>query len=160
MDWETISAVSEFIAAIAVVASLLYLAVQVRDGKNSTISATHYQVTESINAAYSSIAENPELSRIYIQGNYDPSKLTRDELPRYMILVGGIFARYNNYYMQHEKGTLADEPWEIAVAHMRSLMSFPGVQLWWQGSRQHYLTGMKELLDGFSKEATTSNGQD
>jgi len=159
MNLDTISAVSEAIAAIAVVASLIYLAIQVRDSKNSTLSATHYQVTESIYSVLFAIAENPELSRIYLQGNADPSKLASDELPRYMILVGGIFSKYNNYFLQHENGTLPEEPWEIAIAHMRTLMNLPGVQLWWKNSRQFYLVGMQELLDEALEKCLRSSDQ-
>jgi len=72
-----------------------------------------------------------------------------------MMLVGGIFARYNNYYLQYEKGTLTQESWDIALDHMQSLMLYPGVQLWWKHSRQHYLEGMKVILDVAVKNATS-----
>ncbi len=36
--------------------------------------------------------ENPDLFKIYKEGNQDPSKLSSDELTRYMSLGGGIFA--------------------------------------------------------------------
>ena len=160
MNWEAIGVVSEVVAAIAVVASLIYLSIQVRDSKNSTIAATHYEVTEAINTAYTTIAESSDLSHIYLKGNHDPSELGREELARYMILIGGIFARYNNYYMQHERGTLSDEPWGIAVTHMQSLMQYKGVQWWWKGSRQHYLAGMKELLDGMVEAALNAKAEE
>jgi len=152
MNWESLGAVSEFVAAIAVVASLLYLAIQVRDTKNTTQSATYFQATEYVNAIFLSIAESPELSRIYFLGNADPSKLTPDELPRYMIIVGSIFARYNNYYLQHENGTLPEEAWQIAARHLRLLMANPGIQSWWKSSEQHYLEGFKRLLDSALEE--------
>ena len=56
---------AEVLAAVAVVASLLYLARQVRDGKNTTQSATHFQVTEALNSAFFSIMQDPALFKIY-----------------------------------------------------------------------------------------------
>ena len=91
--------------------------------------------------------ENPDLFKIYKEGNQDPSKLSSDDLTRYMGLVGGIFACYNNYYLQHANGTLSDEPWGIALSHMKSLMALPGVQFWWGKNKENYLQGMAAILD-------------
>ena len=61
MTWDAIGAVGEVIGAIGVIASLLYLAKQIKEGKNSTLSATHFQVTESLNNMFFSIGDAPEL---------------------------------------------------------------------------------------------------
>ena len=156
IDWSMVSAISDFLAAVAVVASLLYLAKQVSDSKNTTQSATHFQVTEALNSAFSEIMQDPELFRIYKLGNQDPTKLDNDDATRYLALVGGIFARYNNYYLQHENGTLAEEPWEIAVNHMGFMMALPGIQYWWKKNRNNYLRGMAVILDQAVKDC--SNG--
>jgi hypothetical protein len=159
IDWEVVSAISEVLAAVAVVASLLYLARQVRDGKNTTQSATHFQVTEALNSAFFSIMQDPALFKIYKQGNQDPTKLDSDELTVYMALVGGIFARYNNYYLQYSNRTLSEEPWEIAVNHMKLLMALPGVQYWWEKNRNNYLRGMAKILDRAVREYRASGKQ-
>ena len=147
IDWSMVSAISDFLAAVAVVASLLYLAKQVSDGKNTTQSATHFQVTEALNSAFATIMQDPDLFRIYKIGNQDPTQLDSDDTTRYLALVGGIFARYNNYYLQFANGTLSEEPWKIAVNHMKLMLALPGVQYWWEKNRQNYLRGMAEILD-------------
>ena len=80
MNWEAIGAVGEVIGAFGVIGSLLYLAQQIRTGRNATLSATHFQVTESLNSIFFSITQDPELSRIFRIGNKDPSELPNGDL--------------------------------------------------------------------------------
>ena len=159
MNWEAIGAVGEVIGAFGVIGSLLYLAQQIRTGRNATLSATHFQVTESLNSIFFSITQDPELSRIFRIGNKDPSELPNGDFERYLTLVGGIFARYNNYFLQYDKGTLDEEPWQIALAHMKSLMELPGIQLWWKKHRHLYLSGLRAILDEFAKDQETRDSE-
>ena len=69
MNWDIVSAIADAFAAIAVVISLLYLARQIRDGATSTATATHFEITQALNDTFFDIAKDPELSRIYTQGN-------------------------------------------------------------------------------------------
>ena len=72
------------------------------------------------------------------------------------MLMGTIFSRYNNYYLQHANGTLSEEPWNIAVNHMKLMMALPGVQYWWAKNSNNYLRGMAEILDQALQEYANS----
>jgi hypothetical protein len=85
MDWGAISAVAEVVAAVAVVVSLLYLAVQVRGNSNlleRTIQATRTQnahsVVENFDAWRRLIIETKS-TELWFRGVNDWKSLDRDQ---------------------------------------------------------------------------------
>ncbi len=126
MNWQVLSTIADIVAAVAVVFSLLYLARQVREASKLNASTSHVQQTEATSAVFDSLHQDPSLLHVYHQGNSDPSQLDIEEKARYVMLLANIFARYNNYYLQKENGTIADETWIIAVKYIESLSKQPG----------------------------------
>jgi hypothetical protein len=147
VDWNVVSAISEALAAVAVVVSLLYLAKQFRVGSASAAAATHFEVTQALNNVFFDIAKDPELSRIYYKGNKNPETLSGEEIPRYMTMVGVIFSVFNNLYLQHEKGTLVEETWIITLKSIEGMAKSKGVQYWWKYNQQMYLVGLQEIVE-------------
>lgn len=147
LDWNIISAISDSLAAVAVVVSLLYLARQIRDGSASASATTHYEITQALNNVFFDIAKDPSLSEIFHKGNRNPEELTNEEIPRYMTMVGVIFSIFNNLHLQYEKGTLVEESWESALSSMEHLVKNNGVRYWWQYNRTHYRPGFCAILE-------------
>ena len=130
MDWNVISAISDALAAIAVVVSLLYLAKQLREGRNEQQVENVYAATEGMNTIFLSICENEDLSRIFHAGLADPSSLTRDERHRFMTLFNVIVGRYGEVFYRHEMGTLNDGTWEGCLFNLKGLINSPGGKHW------------------------------
>ena len=68
MNWDAISALSEFIGAIAVVVTLIYLAVQVRQNTQSIKTSTLQANTALWNSMFSAIAD-PDITSAYLNGS-------------------------------------------------------------------------------------------
>jgi hypothetical protein len=109
LAWDALGSVAEVVAAVSVILTVLYLARQIRDASASNEARTYFEATESLNQHYTLIAQDGELSRIYFSGNSDPNSLTKEELSRYLIIIGGIFARYNNFHRQYQQGNLPED---------------------------------------------------
>ena len=74
----------EFVGAIGVVATLAYLAVQIRQNTRETQSASHHAITDSINQGNIAIAQDAELAQIWMAGCTDRGSLTDVERERSM----------------------------------------------------------------------------
>ena len=70
MSWEAIGAIGETVGALAVVVSLVYLAMQIRNQNQEARAATMQQVLQS-NADAISQLQNPDLAEIWIKGVED-----------------------------------------------------------------------------------------
>ncbi|MEH6519228.1 MAG: hypothetical protein V7742_21320 [Halioglobus sp.] len=147
MNWQLLGVLADVVGAIAVVVSLLYLAWQVREASKQNASASHYQQTESTSTVFDGLHQDPELLRIYNQGNRDPSKLEKAEVARYVMLLGNIFARYNNYYVQKENGTINEETWKITINYVNTLANQPGLHMAWPLVKGNFYSGLQETVD-------------
>ena len=77
MTWEAIGAIGETIAAIGVIISLIYLAVQIRRQTLDNRIDTQIEVTNQLNSAYGDLANNSELGSIFMTGIRDLDGLVR-----------------------------------------------------------------------------------
>ena len=75
MNWEAISAISQALGTIAVVLTVVYLAVQIRKNGMATQSQTHYLATSALAGTAGLIASTKELSRVYRIGLTTPDQL-------------------------------------------------------------------------------------
>jgi hypothetical protein len=67
MDWAAIGVVSEVIAAVAVVVSLVYLATQIRQGTKIARATTRNAIAESAQALSQDVIENADMAEIFVK---------------------------------------------------------------------------------------------
>jgi hypothetical protein len=130
LNWNVISAVSDFVAAFTVVVTLLYLARQLREGREDNRVDNIARATESLNSIFVEISTNAEMSRIFHEGLSTPSSLTKDEISRFLTIFTMIVGRYGEVFYRHEKGRLQDEFWDGCSYYLKGLIRTPGGDLW------------------------------
>ncbi len=85
MNWDAISAIGEIIGAAAVVISLLYLAVQIRDqNKEARLLAMH-NMSRELRDATRTFA-NEDITDIFVRANESHDNITEAESVRWAIL--------------------------------------------------------------------------
>ena len=77
MNWDAIGAVGEVVGAIAVIASIVYLATQIRSNSEIARSQSQRELLE-IGSWFSGSATNPELRNVIRSGFDDFSSLSKD----------------------------------------------------------------------------------
>ena len=115
MNWEATVAIIEIVGLIAVVASLVYLAIQVR--QNSTLISQNTFVARSLMVHETSvfyarffemIAESSELASIYRRGT-NSEELDSDELTRFEALLAVYFSSLEDNDHQYKSDLYFDE---------------------------------------------------
>ena len=76
MNWEALGAIGEIVGAVAVIATLGYLAVQIRQNTRALKASTHQSLSDSTIRFQAVSPDNAEVARIRVAGNKDLSLTT------------------------------------------------------------------------------------
>jgi hypothetical protein len=152
MSLEDLGNIGEFVAAVAVVVSLIYLAVQIRQNTKTMRTSTYQAVLDYSSRFNELVLANPHIERIWRVGRLDPAQLTEDERPQFRLLVAQLFNIFETMLLQYQRGTLDQEYWDARLTGFRHLLSQPGFRTYWLRSREEEITparvpAFKELMD-------------
>ena len=138
MTVQDLGSIGEFVGAIGVVASLIYLALQIRQGShqieqntNSVLGSVELENARLASDWLVTIAQNPQLGRIWNLGLSEPEKLTEDESVQFSMLMGSAFYRLEGPFRQYRRGLLSEDSWEPFEQVITRYMRSPAVLAWW-----------------------------
>lgn len=157
MSLEHIFYISQSIAALAVVASLLYLAQQVRQAERVQ-RATMQQGRADRTSQASLATANPELARVLQKGMAGDAELTREEFTQWMLMCRALFLSGEDSFLQHEAGMLSDAAFDSYVAGVKFYFSMPGMRAAWKLSEGQFGSDFRAF--GNAMLAQTSVSQD
>ena len=111
MNWEAIGAVGDIIAAIAVVVSLIYLAVQVQRGTNATHAASIQAAVAMDQEFLLTLGSDPATAQLWASYLSNPEALSSEQKVQAHFLMGSLLRRLENIQSQHRLGTLSQAGW-------------------------------------------------
>ena len=126
MNWDAIGAIAESIGAIGVVASLVYLARQIRHNAEATRIAAYHQGQEQLWATAVAISTDPGLARIFsksFSGDLDNLEFT--ERVRLEFALGTFFFGMESMMALYERGNIDPELWQNVFENNFRLLGSP-----------------------------------
>jgi hypothetical protein len=147
MTLENLGNIGEFVGALAVVISLVYLAVQIRQNTRAVRSASHQTLVSTEQAIQASISDNPEVARIVVQANKDFDALNEEDRVRFLMLASRYFSTFENIYYQYSRGLLDEDLWQPWLEGMSFLVQQPGLQRYWEAFKFGFAEPFRELID-------------
>lgn len=153
MKLQDLSDLGEFISSVAVIVSLIYVAIQVRQNTSSIRTETFARALERVSAMQSTLFENGQLARLQAQGVLDPSKLTREERLQLTWWLSEAFGAFEFMFHQAKRGALADEVWIRWSATVAWWTSFPGVQAWWHARPTPFSRSFTSFVDTLIRDS-------
>ena len=112
MNLENLVIIGEFAGVIAILGSLLYLAVQVRQSNREARDQIAWRITESINHFTAAITSNADAADIWCSGNDDFESLSRVERERYVIMVAQWANVLTALYRTKDTSSIPAEYWD------------------------------------------------
>jgi hypothetical protein len=85
MNWEAVGAIANVLAAVGVIATLIYLSIQIRQNNNQLRGAATIAVYDSQRGLTDTLTEDEELYKIALRGNEDLDSLDPWEKQRFTI---------------------------------------------------------------------------
>ncbi len=112
MNWDAVGAISELVGALAVVMTLIYLAVQVRQSTNAT-QAISIQTASSLDQEFLlALGTDQETAALWASYLAAPEALTEEQRLQSSYLTASFVRRLENVYIQHRLGALSADGWE------------------------------------------------
>jgi hypothetical protein len=137
----------ELLGGVAVVASLVYLAVQIRQNTRIVMASTLHQNTDLWSSLFLRLAE-PDLARAYVAGMAGQSDMRPLEYTQFFFICRSMFLAFENQYYQMRHGVLDSEAY---AGYERSIstqvLAFRGFRFWWELNRSMYSPEFGDHVD-------------
>lgn len=150
MNWDAVGALGDLVGGIAVVASLIYLAIQVRHSSRQTSENTRALRIASRSAFQDSfarwraLATDARLGELYLRGCADYSALDRNERFQFGLVAQELFYAYETLFAQAQDGTFSRD---AAVEQIALAVRPPGLRDWWRRNCRLFDQGFAHQVD-------------
>ena len=141
MNWDAIGAIAELLGAIGVIASLVYLATQIRHsreqmGENTRAlqAGAYQQMEESVYRVVMDDLRIPGLERIIRLGMADIEQLSEEDMFRWSRWIFLRLRAFDNAHYQFRMGMQDEDRWQISRLDLEMFLQMPGVVQWWKAT--------------------------
>jgi len=146
MNWGAIGAISDIVAAFAVVVSLVYLSLQIRAQSRETHALAMHEIAAAFRENIGKFSEEG-LADIVIKGIKDIGSL--DEKERFILVssMNQLLRVWEEAYIMNKSGRLDDDLWRSITKQYASFMGSPPVFYVWNIRKEFYNDGFREYVD-------------
>lgn len=152
MELQDLANLAQLISGVAVIVSLFYLAIQVRQNTASMRTENFGRALDRVSAMQSLLFEHGTLARLQSRGVLDPSTLTREERLQFTWWLTEAFGAFEFMFHQAQSGALPDEVWSRWSATTAWWISFPGVQAWWRARPTPFSKSFTSFVDALIRD--------
>ncbi len=127
MDWNAIGAIGEILGAVAVIATLGYLAVQTRHSVAATQANTRQAILASDQHFITNLMQDPTIEVSRFKGDLSDEEKAK----LYYFFICFVRMRESNW-LQFHSGGLDRATWESYRASIPAVMNNPNGRNWWR----------------------------
>ena len=138
MNWEAIGAIAELLGAVGVIASLVYLATQIRANSHSVQASTSQAVADAAQARVLAVAQSSSLANALAKVLDSSTALTSAETIQVEFFRNASFKGFENVFFQYRKGLLPAATWNGYEFILRRNLHIPDTREWWNRSRDGF----------------------
>jgi hypothetical protein len=147
MSLADLASLGSFVNGFAVLISLIYLALQVRQTKrNQQIAIRHSRVSRIVELQLA--LADPAVADAWLHCSGSPQEITQTELSQFINLCRALFFHFEDSFYQREEGLLNDEAFETVVAGVRLSARSPGWRAAWRVARPNFGGRFLAFMDG------------
>ena len=126
MNWDAIGAIGELLGAAAVLFTLIYLAVQIRQNTSAVATATYESTMTGFNDINIVVAGNPALASLLDRGCQNPDSLNSEEIVQFNFLLRCYSNQWWKLFKLYERGSLPAAEWSIFAKEAAQFLEQPG----------------------------------
>ncbi|MEM7661184.1 MAG: hypothetical protein AAF292_02955 [Pseudomonadota bacterium] len=143
---ESIATLTSILASLAVMASLVFVGMQMRQSSLATRMMTAQINTQIMIENFNTLIDHPDLAAIFA------GERPRDDIsPGERIRIGNVFAstfRHMEMLHMHQRyGVHEKEMWEASEARLAERLPNPVIRAWWAVSKQSYAPSFVAYVD-------------
>ncbi len=157
MNCEALGAIGEVAGAVAVIATLLYLAVQVRQSTNAQ-RVTAVQTAAENSARFSELlAQDETLGALFWRGMVNPEALGLTERQRFMATINMFLRREAVAFHLHQEGLMPESMWQARLTGLKSTLNQPGTRYFLELGGETLPADFRQLLSEILAGESTSS---
>lgn len=143
-DW---GAIGEIVGGFAVVLTLLYLGIQLRQN-TAGMKASAYQQWVATHTQVFSVFMDKDAAATIWAGCEDSKNLNEDTFPIFVVYCRQYVEMQQSQYHLYRQGIIDDEIWQHNLADLNAFFRFPGVRQWWDaGARTFFAPEFVQLVE-------------
>jgi hypothetical protein len=147
INWEALGAIANLLAAIGVIATLIYLSIQIRQNTKAVRSSSIQNLVQGFSTTAQAAIENEHIIPLLLKGNAGADALTEVERARLHFWFIMTFRRFEGVYFQRDLGIVdADVIDGFERSHLAVLAS-KGAQEWWATSKGIFNSGFVRYVE-------------
>jgi hypothetical protein len=147
MSLSDLASLGSFVNGLAVLISLIYLALQVRQTKrNQQIAIRHTRASRIVDLQLA--LADPGVANAWLRGSASPEEITQTEVGQFINLCRALFFHFEDSFYQREEGLLNDDAFETVVAGARLSARSPGWRAAWNIARPNFGGRFRDFMDG------------
>ena len=147
MTIQDLGSLGELIAAVATVATLVYLAIQLKQNTSALKSQTFQQSSMDMSLTANSVSSDRELAKIIIKAENGIASLSSDEKLRFHFWMLVAVRRFEAIYIQALYGSIEKDRIEGFETSILSLLSNVGNE-WWNLTKSAFSNDFIGYVDG------------
>ena len=145
---EIAASVAEVVAALGVIVSVVYLAIQVRDANRVSQLQAYKDTLELMHSPIERLVENSELAETIRRGGPEPNELSETAWFQYSFWWMMQFNMYEFLYTTYTDGKVVPHIWQGTDASWRRVLKeWPGVRKVWQEWRHAFGERFRDHID-------------
>lgn len=138
MKLENWSPIAEVVSAIAVVLSLIFVGLQIKQNSNAQVQTGTQAVVSEYNEGVRALSADPELVCIYVRGAHDYSSLSGAERVRFSSYFLSMFNVQQQIHRLRLEGAIDNDIWSGFDSQLKDIARLPGVYQWFETRANWY----------------------
>ena len=152
MTIQELGSIGEFVAAVATVITLGYIALQIRQNTHAARINAELDIAKQQADWFSRMIAQPDLLRLWDSAAEDSASLSPDDKRRFLWVIAELFIMYEGHYHTYQKGYVSEDAWHTRMAVLRALLTNPVVKEWWDLRMGSLSAGFYDYLDSLRSE--------
>ena len=157
MNWDAVGAIAEFLGALGVIASLIYVGMQIRENSRVVQASTSQAVADSAQARLLAVAQSLSLASTLAKLD-TPSAVSSAEQVQVNYLRTASFKGFENQFFQYRQGLLRGDTWNGYEFFLLANLRAPDVQQWWSRSKDGFDPAFRGHVEGLLVKLAAQQG--
>ncbi len=153
MNWDAIGSIAEVVGALAVLITLAYLAVQVRQNSTQLREATRHAKISSLDhtvemfSRFRGMLTEPNNSELHVRGLESYAGLSDAEKVQFGALIEEYIFGYHAMYVRYLNGDLDEPTWNRRIPIPATLIKTAGGSEWWEARKAIFPIDFVQVME-------------
>jgi hypothetical protein len=143
MKLERFALIAEVVSAAAIVVTLIFIVVELRDSTRAQDAATYQEMSRDVQAIFDRL---PVQLRVKARAGGEP--LNAEEVLEYALYTVMILRIGESWWHQWQLGTVSEEVFRAYISHVHGALNGPVARdVWRRPTRTQFLSGYEAYID-------------